>query len=93
MWLISGRDAFWTYLLGCGVDKLSLQSSGKRLVSSADVHGPPSSCRSELVVLLLALWAPLPLEDPEAPVVLTGTLRKWYPRPARGTAVSQYAYP
>ena len=38
MWLISGRDAFWTYLLGCGVDKLSLQSSGKGLMSSADVH-------------------------------------------------------
>ena len=46
MWLISGRDAFWTYLLGCGVDKLSLQSSRKGLMSSADVHATSSPCRS-----------------------------------------------
>ena len=43
IWIL---DAESTYLLGCGVDKLSLQSSRKGLVSSADAHGPPSSCRS-----------------------------------------------
>ena len=63
MWLISGRDAFWTYLLGCGVDKLSLQSSGKGLVSSADAHGPPSPCRSAFVDSMLALLASLLLTD------------------------------
>ena len=41
IWIL---DAESTYLLGCGVDKLSLQSSRKGLMSSADVHGPPSSC-------------------------------------------------
>ena len=35
----------------------------------------------------LEILAPSPFEDPEAPVVLTCTLRKWYPRPACGTAV------
>ena len=35
----------------------------------------------------LALLASLPLPDPQAPMVLTGTLRKWNPRPACGTAV------
>ena len=43
IWIL---DAESTYLHGCGVDKLSLQSSRKGLVSSADAHGPPSSCRS-----------------------------------------------
>ena len=41
------------------------------------------------VALLVALetLALLPLEDPQAPMVLTGTLRKWNPRPACGTAI------
>ena len=63
IWIL---DAESTYLLGCGVDKLSLQSSRKGLMSSADVHGPPSSCRSDFVVSMLALWASLPFEDPPA---------------------------
>ena len=53
MWLISGRDAFWTDLLGCGVYKLLLHFSRKvlvMLVSSAGAHGPPSpSCRVSAV--------------------------------------------
>ena len=36
----------------------------------------------------LTLLASLPLPDPQAPLVLTGTLRKWNPRPACGTAFS-----
>ena len=36
----------------------------------------------------LALLALLPLEDLQAPMVFTGTLRKWNPRPACGTAFS-----
>ena len=36
----------------------------------------------------LALLASLPLTDPQAPMVLTGSLRKWNPRPACGTAIS-----
>ena len=36
----------------------------------------------------LTLLASLPLPDPQAPRVLTGTLRKWNPRPACGTAFS-----
>ena len=63
IWIL---DAESTYLLGCGVDKLSLQSSRKGLMSSADVHGPPSSCRSDFVVLVLMLLASLPLTDPQA---------------------------
>ena len=56
MWLISGRDAFWTYLLGCGVDKLSLQSSSRKgPVSSADVHGSPS-LRPVRRLVALELW-------------------------------------
>ena len=45
--------------------------------NSADVHGPPSSCRSELVDLVLALWASLLFEDPQPPLGFTCTLRKW----------------
>ena len=63
IWIL---DAESTYLLGCGVDKLSLQSSRKGPMSSADVHGPPSSCRSDFVVLVLSLLASLPLTDPQA---------------------------
>ena len=63
IWIL---DAESTYLLGCGVDKLSLQSSRKGPMSSADVHGPPSSCRSDFVVLVLMLLASLPLTDPQA---------------------------
>ena len=40
-----------------------------------------------LVALALETLALLPLEDPQAPMVLTGTLRKWNPRPACGTAI------
>ena len=36
----------------------------------------------------LTSLAPSPFEDPEAPVVLIRTLRKWNPRPACGTAFS-----
>ena len=36
----------------------------------------------------LALLASLPLTDLQAPMVLTGSLRKWNPRPACGTAIS-----
>ena len=38
--------------------------------------------------LRLASLALFPLEDLQAPMVLTGTLRTWNPRPACGTAVS-----
>ena len=82
IWIL---DAESTYLLGCGVYKLSLQSSGKGLVSSADVHDHRHF--DLLATFDLAFLAPLPLEDLQDPVVRTCTLRKWYPRPACGTAV------
>ena len=40
------------------------------------------------VVLDLTLLASLPLTDPQAPMVPSGFLRKWNPRPACGTAFS-----
>ena len=58
IWIL---DAESTYLLGCGVDKLSLQSSRIGLVSSADVHGPPSSCRPDLD---LSFWPHFLLKAP-----------------------------
>ena len=41
-----------------------------------------------IVAFDLETLALLLLEDPQAPMVLTGTLRKWNPRPACGTAFS-----
>ena len=44
--------------------------------------------RPAIVDWFLPLWALLPLEDLQDPVVRTCTLRKWNPRPACGTAFS-----
>ena len=41
-----------------------------------------------IVAFDLETLALLLLEDPQAPMVLTGTLRNWNPRPACGTALS-----
>ena len=41
-----------------------------------------------IVAFDLETLALLLLEDPQAPMVLTGTLRNWNPRPACGTAFS-----
>ena len=53
------------------------------------MHLADKSVRRHIALIAafgLETWVPLPLEDPEAPVVLT--FRKWYPRPACGTAFS-----
>ena len=63
-----------------------LLTFGKGLMHLAD-----TSVRrhvDSIVAFDLEILAPFPLEDPEAPVVLTCILRKWYPRPACGTAFS-----
>ena len=59
VWLISGRDAFWTYLLGCGVYKLLFNFSGKVLVSSDAVI-----CRFDFD---LSLWPFFLLKTSQAP--------------------------
>ena len=60
IWIL---DAESTYLLGCGVDKLLLQSSRKGLMSSADVHATSSPCRSLDRCFLLELLATCNLRD------------------------------
>ena len=58
----------------------------KGLVSSADMHARYAVTPS--VRFRLELLAFFPLEVLQVPVVRTGTLRKWNPRPACGTAFS-----
>ena len=82
IWIL---DAESTYLLGCGVDKLLLQSSGKGLMSSADVH---DRRHFDLIADLdLVLRASFPFKTSRFRWPPTDTLRNWYPRPACGTAV------
>ena len=55
---------------------------------SADMNERRQFARPAIVDGVLPLWALCPLEDLQAPMVLTGTLRNWNPRPACGTAIS-----
>ena len=76
IWILNAES---TYLLGCGVDKLSLQSSRTGLMHSAVMSVRRQPVRSAFVDWFLPLWAFSPFEDLQAPMVLTGTLRKWNP--------------
>ena len=66
----------------------NFKTFGKGLMRSADMNERRQPARPAIVDGFLPLWVLFPLEDLQAPMVLTGTLRNWNPRPACGTAIS-----
>ena len=90
------------YMRICGVISqtyLRFFSNGMRLSPepqdmvpnvAAVTHGTPSLCR---IGFALRVWPLLRLRTPRLQWFPTCTLRNWYPRPACGTAVRQYAIP
>ena len=84
------RDASGTYLLFpfpfLNGERLSQEPHDTVLFQS--FGSLSADAFDSLAAFDLTLLASLPLPDPQAPRVLTGTLRNWNPRPACGTAFS-----